>query len=76
MSDISLTIEEQKIIASLQRLANKWPDSLQLFSWSGALVIIKEDANGAKYDVGGITGIPNDGGDPRDVEQAADINYE
>ena len=68
-----LTVEEEKAIASLERLARRWPDSLTLFSWSGSLVIFKSDEwrarpepcdNASDYSVGHIQGIPNDGGDP------------
>ena len=34
-----LTVEEEKAIASLERLARRWPDSLTLFSWFGSLVM-------------------------------------
>lgn len=70
-----LTDEERKAIASLKRLAKRWPASLTLFSWSGSLVIFKSDEwRAAKTDsndhdsnpyvVDHISGIPNDGGDP------------
>ena len=61
--DIELTVEEQKAIASLQRLAKKWPKSLQLFSWSGSLKVMK-DNDVETCVVREITGIPSDGGDP------------
>jgi hypothetical protein len=35
--DIPLTDEERKAIASLERLAKRWPQSLKLFSRSGSL---------------------------------------
>jgi len=71
-SVVTLTKEEQKAIASLERLAKKWPKSLQLFSWSGSLEIIKDEAV-----VGSISGIPNDGGDPDgSIDQHAEIDYE
>tara|TARA_R110002153_G_scaffold31666_1_gene96259 strand:+ start:932 stop:1171 length:240 start_codon:yes stop_codon:yes gene_type:complete len=73
--DIELTLEEQKAIASLQRLAKKWPKSLQLFSWSGSLTLIK-DNDVEKCVVGSVTGIPNDGGDPDEgFNQFSKINY-
>ncbi len=71
-----LTVEEKKAIASLKRLAKKWPDSLTLFSWSGSLVVFKSDEwrarpdyddlgySASDYNVDTIHGIPNDGGDP------------
>lgn len=60
---ITLTVEEQKAIKSLQRLAKKWPKSITLFSWSGSLVVFKE-VDGKLGVVDTIRGIPNDGGDP------------
>ena len=63
MLEITVTKEEQKAIASLKRLAKKWPDSLCLFSWSGSLTIFKRKHD--KYiTVDHIAGIKNDGGDP------------
>ena len=60
-----LTADEKRAIASLKRLAKKWPQSLKLFSWSGSLVVMDESmdpSNDAILDE--ISGIPNDGGDP------------
>jgi hypothetical protein len=70
-----LTAREMKAIRDLQKLADRWPESLTLFSWSGSLVVFKtdewsvrnvlgplDDAN--DYVVENIYGIPNDGGDP------------
>ena len=75
MADIELTLEEQKAIAALQRLAKKWPKSLQLFSWSGSLTIMK-DNDVETCVVGNITGIKNDGGDPDEgINQFAEIKY-
>ncbi len=80
MLEITVTKEEQKAIASLKRLAKKWPDSLHLFSWSGSLMVMKR-----KYDkyitIDKIFGIENDGGDPnygQEVHWDGDIelNYE
>jgi len=76
MSDITLTVKEQKAIKSLERLAKKWPISLQLFSWSGSLCILKKDSSGGDCYVAGISGIRNDGGDPDDVNQDAVIIYQ
>lgn len=77
MSEINLSKDEHKAIKSLQRLANKWPDTLKLFSWSGSLCIFKEDKHGLDCVVGHISGIINDGGDPDDeVNQDVEIEYE
>jgi len=77
MRKVSLNIEEQKAIASLERLAKKWPKSLMLFSWSGSLTVLKNDEHGFKCDVGCIPGISNDGGDPSDdeIDQNATVTY-
>lgn len=61
-----LTPEERKAVHDLARLANRWPKSLKLFSWSGALHVLKP-GKGRTFrdaDVEVIGGIPNDGGDP------------
>ena len=63
-----LTKEEELAIRSLKRLAKKWPKSLQLFSWSGSLTVLKaerpKDLVSKWYPVSKILGISNDGGDP------------
>lgn len=75
MADIELTLEEQKAIASMQRLAKKWPNTLQLFSWSGSLNILKDNGS-EKCVVGHISGIRNDGGDPDEgYNQEPEITY-
>lgn len=62
---------EAQAIAALERVAKKWPQSLQLFSASGSLLVVHNgwavgaDAQMTEEDVvARITGIPNDGGDP------------
>ena len=62
---LSITTEEAKAIQSLRRLAKKWPKSLQLFSWSGSLHVIKRNSNDIDASIAHIEGIPNDGGDPQ-----------
>lgn len=60
-----LTKAEVDAITALQRLADKWPNTLKLFSWSGSLLVM--DANmtpGPLAELAAIHGIPNDGGDP------------
>ncbi|MDX2458703.1 MAG: hypothetical protein QNM00_01310 [Gammaproteobacteria bacterium] len=47
-SDIDLTDEETKAIASLERVAKKWPKSLWLFSASGSLNVMKKREDGTK----------------------------
>jgi hypothetical protein len=64
-----LTGEEIKAIASLERLARHWPQSLTLFSAASTLVVIRTDTSllDSPYDdvvITQIVGIPNDGGDP------------
>lgn len=65
------TAEERKAIASLERLAKRWPDSLMLFSAASSLVVVRPewsrraDQTMTEDDVlARIYGIPNDGGDP------------
>lgn len=43
---MTITIEEEKIIKSLKRLAKKWPKSLWLFSASGTLCVMKCNKKG------------------------------
>lgn len=73
MFDIEPTAEEKRAIASLKRLAKKWPKSLWLFSGSGSLCVMRyrQDGERALVDDGGMDSdyalatidIPNDGGD-------------
>ena len=65
----SLTAEESKAIASLRRVASRWPRSLMLASMDGELVVVRNDdarMAGAGIDqdavVAEINGIPNTGG--------------
>lgn len=74
MAYVEITKEEQSAIRSFQRLARKWPKSLELFSWSGSLVVTKAGSEGRQVIVENIHGIRNDGGDPNDeIDQNADI---
>jgi len=67
------TKEEKSVIASLHRVAKKWPESLWLFSASGTLWVMRHDDEGncAMLPCGGvdpdytidIIKIENDGGD-------------
>lgn len=73
MSD--LTPDERRAIASLKRLAKRWPKSLWLFSASGSLNVMRCGADGARVhhrhpDCGvdqsyslTTVDLPNDGGD-------------
>ena len=70
--DPSLTLDERRSIAALQRVANTWPRSLTLASMGGDLVIVRTgdprfDGDGAldraEAVVADISGIPNTGGD-------------
>lgn len=67
-----MTDEERRAIASLQRLAGRWPQSLMLASMGGALVVVPTDdhdradgGDGLDPDkvMADIPGIPNTGGD-------------
>ena len=68
-----LTEEERKAIASLKRVAQKWPESLWLFAGNGSLCVMKKGEDGERvmndtecvdesYCVDTID-IENDGGD-------------
>lgn len=72
--EFELTKEEKNAIASLKRLAKRWPDSLWLFAGSGHLCVMRTDENGvAVHTVKGggydpdylitTVDIPNEGGD-------------
>jgi hypothetical protein len=65
-----LTDEEARAIRSLERLAKKWPQSLQLFGAAGSLLVrrLPEGGNGGgnRFTVATILGIPADGGDGGD----------
>lgn len=76
MSDIELTKEEKNAIASLKRLAKRWPETLWLFSASGTLCVMRLGENGEQVHGKGFAGesfdpeyyvdeinITNDGGD-------------
>lgn len=59
---------EDQAVRALERIAERWPSSLGLFSWSGALCVVRLD-NGFPSPmepavIAKIHGIRNDGGDP------------
>lgn len=67
-----LTAEEKRAVASLKRLAGRWPRSLTVASMGGSLVVVR--TGDERFDYGGslerqeavvadIYGIPNTGGD-------------
>lgn len=71
--DIEPTAEERRAIATLHRLAKRWPESLWLFSASGTLCVMRRRQDGERactssgaadpdYVLATIN-IPNDGGD-------------
>lgn len=69
---IDTTKEEDKAIRALHRVAKIWPESLWLFSASGALEVMKKNTDGERAKIGvGIDqeyivdtiDIENDGGD-------------
>jgi hypothetical protein len=71
---IELTKQEQDAIRIFRALANKWPDTLWLFSASGSLHVMKCGKNGEhihnqdgsvdhNYVVGTVDGISSSGGD-------------
>jgi len=70
---IQLTPEETNAIATLRRLATRWPKGLWLFAASGNLCVMRAGKHGEHLmtDGGGVDSdyqitnidIPNDGGD-------------
>jgi hypothetical protein len=48
---IKLTKEEAAAIASMNRLAKKWPKSLWLYSASGTLCVMKKDEDGEQVSI-------------------------
>lgn len=75
MATVVLTKKEQQAISELKALAKRWPKTLTLFSWSSSLCVLKNDSDGCQAQIDSITGIPNDGGDPVDVNQRPDVIY-
>ena len=70
--EIELTEAEEKAIASLRRLAKRWPKSLTLASMGGSLVVVRTNderfdssstLERAEAELAEIRGIPNTGGD-------------
>jgi hypothetical protein len=67
---------EKQTIAALRRLEKNWPEGYTLFSWSGSLVLLRDEllpeesggkCHGGSHDdaiVADFPGISNDGGDP------------
>lgn len=68
-----VTAKEQRAIDALQKVADKWPNTLKLFSAAGTLLVLSADENFAgpgnealaqDAPLATIYGISNDGGDP------------
>jgi hypothetical protein len=78
MIQVTVTKKEQKAIKELESLAKRWPKTISLFSWSGSLYVTKNLPDDRFALIESIAGIPNDGGDPTDVEaeQSPDITWE
>lgn len=79
--DITLSVKEVDVIKSLERLAKKWPKSLELFGWAGTLIVLKKGHDGIYCSVGNDFNLRNircDGGDPSDeeVHQFVNISYQ
>lgn len=62
------TLAERRAIASLERLARKWPHTLTLVSAAGTLLVTKSTDHPGEgllaSRVHAVYGIPNDGGEP------------
>lgn len=68
-------LTHEQAIDALRALAEDWPPTLTLFSWSGTLCVCERpDRNGPLVVLDQIPGIPNDGGDPseNDIVYAED----
>jgi len=67
--EVAVETAEATAIASLQRLARRWPDTLQVVSLGGRLHVfhLGADKINGGFDpdkmLASIDGIPNDGGD-------------
>ena len=73
--EIEITLEEEKAIRALKRIAKTWPKSLWLYSASGTLHVMRTGENGEQvhlgrqggvdpdYHLATIRNIQNDGGD-------------
>ena len=69
--EVPLTKEEKNAIASLKRLATRWPRSLWLFSANGTLCVMRHDSLGNQPHVEH----PHGGGvDPEYIVGSADID--
>lgn len=69
--EFNLTAEEAKVIASLQRLAKRWPNTLRLVSMDGSLHVVRADDDRFHSEdsmervqsiIADIHGIPHEGG--------------
>ncbi len=76
MNKIIITKKEQQAIKALHKVLNKWPETLNLFGWSGSLVIFKYAENGTRCLLPEYFKVSCDGGDPDDIDQNADIDYQ
>lgn len=70
--ELVLTAEEKRAVASLRRLAKRWPNSLWIFATGGDLHVMQKGAEGRRYVEGGgadpqalvaVVPIECDGGD-------------
>lgn len=64
-----LIMNRQQAIEALEKLADKWPSGISLFSLSGTLVVINDDRK-----ILAKINIPSDGGDPG-TERRKDGEY-
>lgn len=71
--EIELTQEEAKAIRSLQRLAKKWPKSLELFAANSSLIVCK-DVDYQRYGIETILNIQCAGGDPDEETLCTDVD--
>lgn len=54
MQPVLLTVEEERAIATLKRLAKRWPKTLWLYSGSGVLIVMRCGPDGKHAMLPGI----------------------
>ena len=73
--EITVSLKEQKIIRTLERLAKDWPRNLMLFSGAGILYLVRVENDDLYLLHGGFNSIVNDSGDPFILNKDLDIEY-
>lgn len=75
-----ITKEEQKAIARVERAFKNWPETLAVYSASGALCITRltPGERPLHHHISQILNVANDGGDPDfdEMDQVPELEYE